>query len=283
MVRRTKIRWIVPLLAVLAGSALAKIVAQDPVTARGFTRAKEGREVTEKAIADVNILLNGQTVRFEPAWEKHSGPGNDSVPVYLVAAPKDARVLPAAVPRGCTCVFVNPVALDQWIATESTGPGRLALNAGYLLAFMLLHEAGHLSAKTAGAAFANGEWSELNVEPSLVTASEESADGFAADILRTVVEHKGSSAALKATSVMLELGNLSWNLQAKRQLDNFGATVTHQPAVFVDPNLSHPNLEWRMLRADYLIRGTLTAKALLDAFEDARNKSIHREPLYDKF
>ena len=118
-------------------------------------------------------------------------------------------------------------------------------------------------------------------EPSLVKASEESADGFAADILRTVVEHKGSSAALKATSVMLELGNLSWNLQAKRQLDNFGATVTHQPAVFVDPNLSHPNLEWRMLRADYLIRGTLTAKALLDAFEEARNKSIHREPLYD--
>jgi hypothetical protein len=178
-------------------------------------------------------------------------------------------------------VFVNPSLLDTWVKFQSTGAGRLHLDTHYLLTFMLLHEVGHLTNKTAGAEFANGELSELNIEPSRAKASEEEADEFAADLLRTLSRQKPvSSVSLEATSVTLQLGNLSWNMQAQRSLDEFGATAVGKPSVFFDQNLTHPNLAWRVLRANFLIHQTPETKELLDAFEEARRRGANPQPLY---
>jgi len=257
--------------------------APDPVVERGLQHTDKGRGVAEAAIASTNLLLGDKGVRLTPSWGSRtaSAPGGVSVPVYLVAAPSKAQTTPAAVPRGCTCVFVNPAALDAWVKFQSTGAGRLQLDTKRLLTFMLLHEVGHLTHKTAGAEFANGELSELNIEPSRAKASEEEADEFAADLLRTLSQKKPvSTVSLEATRVTLVISDLSWNMQAQRSLDEFGATAVGKPSVFFDQSLTHPNLAWRTLRVNYLIQQTPAAKELLDAFEEARRKGSNPQPLY---
>lgn len=78
----------------------------------------------------------------------------------------------------------------------------------------------------------------------------------------------------------MELTKLSWNMQANRSLDHFGASVVGSPDVFFDKNLSHPNLHWRVLRMNHLIQETATSRELLDDFKEARSRGANPEPLY---
>lgn len=223
----------------------------------------------------MRLVLSGRGVKTAPDAK------SDDIPVYLVKAPRNARVTPAAVPKGCRCIFVNPDEFNAFIKEQTTGSGRLSLDARYVLTFMLLHEVGHLSKGTAGAEFQNGELSELNIEPSRAKADEDEADEFAAGLVKTLVQQKPvSSRSLEATTVAMALGNLSWNMQAYRSLDEFGATAVGKPSVFFDKNLSHPNLHWRVLRMNNLIHGSKETQELLDTFEDARRRGANPEPLY---
>jgi hypothetical protein len=178
-------------------------------------------------------------------------------------------------------VFVNPESLSAWVAKQSGGPGRLDLDVPRLLAFMFLHEVGHIAKKSTGMEFENGELSELNVDPSIAKLNEQDADEFASKI---VIEAKNkkppSSTSLEANWISTALVTLSWNMQAHRNLDEFGATAIGKPSVFFDPNLSHPNLDWRILYSNHLIQRTPEAKALLDSFEEARRRGEDRRPLY---
>jgi len=192
-----------------------------------------------------------------------------------------ARTTPVAVPVGCSCVFVNPGTLSAWIAKQSRGPGRLDLDVPRLLAFMFLHEVGHIAKKSTGMEFENGELSELNVDPSIAKLNEQEADEFASKIVIKAKEQKPpSSTSLEANWISTALVTLSWNMQAHQSLDEFGATAIGKPSVFFDPNLSHPNLDWRILYSNYLIQRTPEAKALLDSFEEARRRGEDHKPLY---
>jgi hypothetical protein len=71
-------------------------------------------------------------------------------------------------------------------------------------------------------------------------------------------------------------------MQAYRSLEESGATAVGKPSVFLDQNLSHPNLEWRVLRSQHLIRQTTESKELLDMFEEARSRGANPQPLYKK-
>ncbi|WP_244788356.1 hypothetical protein [Cupriavidus pauculus] len=169
----------------------------------------------------------------------------------------------------------------MWLAKQTGGAGRLDADAPRLLAFMLLHEIGHLVKNSTGMAFTNGELSELNVAPTVAKYREQDADEFASQIVIDAMEEKPpSSASIEANWISTALVTLSWNMQAHRSLDEFGATATGKPAVFFDPNLSHPNLDWRILHSNYLIQKTPASKALLDAFEEARQRGENPEPLY---
>jgi hypothetical protein len=150
-----------------------------------------------------------------------------------------------------------------------------------VLVFILLHEVGHLAKSTAGVEFANGQLSELNIEPSRAKADEEDADEFAAEVLRSQMLGKPASIeSLQATSVVMELGNLSWNMQAYRMLDQFGSSAVGSPPVFFDNNLTHPNLGWRVLRMNFLILPSPETKNLLAAFEASRELGANPQPLY---
>lgn len=260
------------------------VLSADPVIQRGLRHTAEGRATAAKAIDSANTLLHGagSAYRLYPSWSAKPARAASAVPVYLVATYPAARTTPAAVPVGCTCAFVNPESFASWIARHGTGSGRLELDQARLLGFMLLHEVGHLVKNSTGMDFENGDLSELNTDPSIAKAHEEEADEFASDVVRKVMLSKPvSDASLEANWVATALVELSWNMQANRSLDEFGATAIGKPAVFFDPNLSHPNLDWRILRSNYLIQQTPQAKELLDSFEEARHRGENPRPLYE--
>lgn len=258
----------------------------DPVRERGLEHDLAGKILAEQAITSTNLVIGNNRMRLVLSSDNVKSQPTANVldiPVYLVKAPPTARATPAAVPKGCRCIFVNSDVFSAFINEQSSGSGRLSLNARYVLTFILLHELGHLAKGTSGAEYQNGELSELNVEPSRAKAEEEDADAFAADTIRALMQQKQASAeTLEATMVATELVKLSWNMQAYRTLDEFGALAVGKPAVFFDKNLSHPNLHWRVLRTNHLIQGTPETKELLDTFEGARQRGANPQPFYVK-
>lgn len=276
MVRTTALGMVFAALPICSLDA----ASADPVSKRGLEQTTGGRPIAEAAIDDANQLLDG-TLYLAPSWEPRAL--SDVIPVYLVTAPAGAASTPAAVPRGCRCIFVNPTLLDAWLRHHSTGTGRMNIDTSHFLAFMLLHEAGHIIYGTSAVAFEAGELSQFNQEPSLAKAREEAADEFAADLVRRHVNSGVvSDSTITANWIAIALLHLSWNMQAYRSIHEFGASSTGKPSVYFDPGYSHPNLAWRVLRSNYLIAQSPDAKALLDAFEAARALGANAQPLYQK-
>lgn len=237
--------------------------------------------MVETSIARTNRLLVTTGYRLAASWSESAGPSDKSIPLYIVAAPEGKAATPAAVPRGCACVFVNTGLFANWLKAHSTGDGRLDLDPACMLTFMLLHEIGHITQRSAAGEFSNGELSQLNIEPSIAKANEEKADNFAIALVREEMS-KVSPASLDANFVAMELAKLGWNMQAYRTLDEFGSWAVGKPSVFFDQTYSHPNLAWRMLRGNHRLHNSEASRALLEAFEDARRRGASREPIYRK-
>ena len=152
-----------------------------------------------------------------------------------------------------------------------------------VLTFMLLHEVGHVVRGDNAGDFSNGEFSQLNTDRTIAKSQEEKADDFAAKLVRDLIrESRVSDATLAANWVALELTKLSWNMQAYRTLDEFGAAATGKSSVFFDQNYSHPNLAWRILRSNFLIQQSPETQKLLEAFEEARQRGMNPQPLYSR-
>jgi hypothetical protein len=252
----------------------------DPVTERGLQHAAQGHATAERAITTVSKLVADSAPNLVPAWSQAVYSSVEQVPVYLVEGRPGTFVTPAAVPSGCRCVFVSPSVLEEWIRRNSTGPGRMALDAGQFLVFILLHEVGHLRKGNPGAVFRDGAMSQLNVEPSRGKVAEEEADDFAADLLKTRANQMpAGDVSLAANWVVTELSKLSWNMQAFRTLDEFGAFAVGKPSVYFDDGYSHPNLSWRILRVADRIQGSDSTRYMLETFEEARRRGADPRPL----
>jgi hypothetical protein len=257
----------------------------DEVTVRGLRHTKQDEGLVARAIERANVVLSTSGVRLVPAWAQSpaSKGDNGDVPVYLIAARASADSTPAAVPSGCRCVFVNPAFLAAWVAFNSKGTGRLPLDRGYFLTFVLLHEAGHIKDGTPAAAFKDGELSQLNIDPSKAKVNERHADEFAAELLRKLSRSTpANSASIEANFVVMELSKLSWNMQAFRTLDEFGSFAVGKPSVYFDDGYMHPNMALRVLRTNDLIQQTAETRKLLEAFEEARQRGANPQPLYQR-
>lgn len=268
-------------LAPLQMTAPAALSQTDPVLERGLRHTTQSRDEVAAAIERANALLSKTGVRLRASWNAAAGSESADVVVYLIEATASSASTPAAVPRGCRCVFVNPSLLAAFVNQHSQGTGRFALDIPSLLAFMLLHEAGHIQKGSAGVQFDRGEMLQLNIEPSLAKANEEDADEFAALLVREHARPGPSvDAFLTANTLAMELSKLSWNMQAYRTLDEFGAAATGKRSVYFDRSYSHPNLAWRILRSNYLIQRTPETKQLLDDFENIRKRGLDAQPIY---
>lgn len=277
--------WLLSLLTHGSGLYSGAVCAEAPcavdqVTQRGLRRTDLGETVVKNSIETVNGLVRERGLGLFLARPCESGEPS-GIPVHVIASPERGHSSIASVPRECRCIFVDTALLAGWIQQNSAGTGRFELNAEASLSFILLHEIGHVVHGTRAVQFHDGVASQLNIDPTIAKDNEEAADEFASSILKRWSEFTpANSASISANAIVNELGKISWNMQAFRTLDEFGAFAAGKPAVFQDLGFSHPNLAWRILRSNYLIRPTPENRYLLDMFEEARERSAHPEPLF---
>lgn len=258
---------------------------KDVVILRGLRHTSQDQQISTKVIERANLFLKDRNIRLSPSWNnaRKYSPQENVVLVYLVEAQDEDMTTPALVPEDCRCIFVNPKVLASWTANNSKGIGRMSIDRGYFLTYVLLHEAGHITKHTPSGAFEEGVLNQLNIDPTKAKANEEDADEFAADLLRKFSRQTpANNTSLEANWVVNELSKLSWNMQAFRTLDEFGAFAVGKPGVYFDTGYSHPNLAWRILRVNNLIQHTEATQTLLNSFEEARQRGANPEPLYQR-
>jgi hypothetical protein len=257
---------------------LASCTGPDPsldITAFGLVEAPSGRPEVLAAIAAANTILGpGVQTKLAPAWLTRADPPG-SVRVHAVGAQGLSRRELVAVYTECRCVVVKARGIEEWLADKTgAGTGLLTIEPRFLLAYMLMHEVGHVVAKDAtradaGAAAPAGT-TPLNRDPTAQKNREIAADRFAAGAIASARD-AGSSQGLAAMQVMMALSSLSWNLAAHRLIDDFGGTAVRKRSLFWDDGYSHPNLELRVLTVNALIARTEAAEQLLKDFQGLRD------------
>jgi hypothetical protein len=258
---------------------------QDVVINQGLKHTSQDQQIVEQAIERTNFFLKEKNIKLflSLGTINQDNPQENTIPVYLVESTEDKMTTPALVPKGCRCIFVNPKVLASWSTHNSEGSGRMSIDRNYFLTYILLHESGHISKQTSSGAFNEGALNQLNIDPTKAKANEEDADEFAADLLRKYSRQTpANNVSLEANWVVNELSNLSWNMLAFRTLDEFGSFAIGKSSVYFDNGYSHPNMAWRILRVNNLIQRTEATKALLDSFEEARQRGANPEPLYQQ-
>jgi hypothetical protein len=173
------------------------------------------------------------------------------------------------VPYDCNCVFVQPEIFEKRLSSYSNAsPAMLRVDKGEALAFMLLHEVGHLAHGDPGKYQDRAKTHNYNFDLTDQKEIESSADRFAAESLIAASADKAHFATWMASmKIEMTLANISWNLSVIRHLDNFGASILCSKFVFADNGVTHPNYELRVLTVNDLISHTAASGELLRTFE----------------
>lgn len=240
--------------------------SENPVSTMGLFETTNGRELTDRAVTQANLLLGPDAkITLRTSWTPEKpGNGNPTATIYLVNATGAPPLYMVVVPSDCSCILVQPQRYTAWIEQHSASlSSMLPVESENVLAFMLLHEVGHILNGD------HGEFTDQGGErnTSLTKEREERADSFAVEqLLAAAKRTKDTGAWLTAMHVEMDLANLSWNVQARRQDEYFGSVVLRTPAAFADMDYTHPNFELRMLTVNNQIAHTETSRKLLEAF-----------------
>ena len=189
-----------------------------------------------------------------------------SIPVSLVHGTFVSDADSAIVADG-SCIFVNrdwKTQLAPLFGKDTTGT--MDLDAADALAILLVHEVGHIQpAPLPNKPAINALVASLGYGKQ----EEMRADAFAAEQIAAASGRKWDK-TMTAFHVSMALTKISWNLQADRMLNNFGATSLNSPSAFNENGQSHPNLELRFLVINYLVNPSQPSLDLLKTFLYAR-------------
>ncbi len=233
----------------------------------GITDSPGDHPIVGRAVATTSTVLGTQsTVRISAGWTENNSKASFNVYAAMPTGFGQNEIMASY--EECACIVVQKAALSGWLKTHlGTNDVLLGMDTQNLLAYMLLHEAGHIS-----------EWNKTQTASRKDSASQVSqkameiaADEFAGNAIARALDAKGSERGVAAAKLAMTLSQLSWNLSAHRLLDNFGGTILNKPSLFGDSGLSHPNLEWRILSVNAAITKSEAARQILDDFERRRN------------
>lgn len=222
-------------------------------------------EALDKAVTLVNGILSGDG-KFHLITPRVSAGAGQPISVFEVHGSFVADADVAMVAEG-RCVFVSRNWRQQLAPFFGGGTqAAMDLEPPDALAIILLHEVGHIQKESLpqDAAIAT-----LLASLGDTKREEMRADAFAARQLAKAFNHNWDS-GVAPFSLSMALTHITWNLQANRELNHFGATIMHSSDVFNETGDSHPNLELRFLVINYLVRPAPDALALLNEFLDAR-------------
>ena len=269
---------------VLAALALSSWTTSQALTLDelGYRAARPASPVG-RATAEAIDLLNHITaadpsLRLAPGWE--SGAGPEDIPVHVVRPDGFGPLKVAEVPNGCRCIVVGAEGFKNLLREPQGRSSMFDYEPGPVLAFILLHELGHIRHGHYGA-FVDGHAVDqelLNLDETEAKAREDQADEFLVRVLRDAqADSEDFFRWMASSQLVIELWHLSWNLSVRRRVDYFGSSATGDRRVFWDVGTSHPNFEYRLLRINHKLVNSEDSAALLKEFEDARIKG--REPM----
>ncbi|MGF7212481.1 hypothetical protein GGE65_007108 [Skermanella aerolata] len=233
--------------------------------------------LVEEAVAIVNrVLATDIPVRLTTPGAEIGRPGVATVPVLLVR-PDGARFSDSTVALATPefrAIVVGETGFENFTHAVSDQRGYTASIASRdLLAFVLMHELGHILAGHRGAFWDSQtvDRDRLNLDASLDKTHEEEADAFVAAQMNGALADTGDFDRWMTTMrVSIALSELSFNLAAIRRVECFGCSVLRDIALFWDRADSHPNFEYRVLQLNHRIQNNQTSKSLLEEFETVR-------------
>jgi hypothetical protein len=116
---------------------------QNPVHRLGLIETALGRPIADQAINSANAVIDARTeAKLRGSWR--NAQENDII-VYLIASTAVPSVYGVIIPNACRCVFVQPTAFNHWMTDHTEAlPQMKAVEPQTVLAFMLLHEVGHI-------------------------------------------------------------------------------------------------------------------------------------------
>ena len=255
-------RWLLTALLCIAGCRHSP-AHEDIVGKMGLTETALGRSLVQNAAAIANSWMGPDTqLRFVPAWQPGgSEKPNLTIPVYAISELHAPASYMVAVPAHCKCVFVQPNAYQAWLKNHLSHRGpNLEISEDRLLAFMLLHEAGHIAHGDPGEFDGTGSGA-LNTDLTVDKQREQNADEFAVEQLKGASSRmKDTTAWLNALNATKDLSNLSFELDGARIFDHPGQDA------YYDTGYTHPNFELRVLTVNDQISDTPESRRLVDNF-----------------
>jgi len=237
---------------------------------------KINMDVVEQAISVANKIL-GENV-FIHGCKKRKGKTN----VFWVGHQglTKTRHDMMFVLEECNCIIIQGSVFFDWLNQYSGKRGELELidiGKKEILVYFLLHELGHIRNKHPGRAI-NKKSKHYNVIKTKSKKRETIADLFASNMILEGLSNAEKFDRWMATSwVSVELGQLSFNLQGIRSIEEFGGTYLNLPRLFQDKGKSHPNFELRVLQINHDIQQTEDSKILLDSFIKHQKESISQD------
>jgi hypothetical protein len=263
------------LLSIFVVSSAAIAYAASPVDSIGFQETNSDRALIEKSLSLTNDIL-GQRSKFRLAASWQPAPENvdraDLVTVFAVAPSGTDDDFSVMVPFDCGCIFLQPeIFLASIKRYSDASPQMLKFDPHDALAFMLLHEVGHIDHGDPGKYQSRKGTPAYNFDSTDQKEAETSADKFGADMLAAAAEDKaGFKGWIASMNIQMALTNISWNLSTIRHLDNFGASVLCSKFVFADDGYTHPNYELRVLTTNDLLIHNEASAELLQSFQACR-------------
>jgi len=215
---------------------------RNPVERLGLLETALGRTQAVTAIKFANAVLGKRIgIPLRGSWQQNVK--NKDIIVYLIDSTAVPSVYVVMVPNACRCVFIQPVAFDRWMKdhTEALPQQMKTVDPATVLAFMLLHEVGHIVHGDPGQ-FEPASGSDApNTVHTEQKKRESKADLFAVEQVEAALgDQKAIDGWLAAMRMELALSDLSWNVAVLRFLDHFGATSLCSRAVFSDAGYTHP-------------------------------------------
>ena len=247
----------------------------------------------------------GASFRLTPGWMPERAEGM-RVPVYLVGLDRPGKFGISFVPKGERCIFVDDEALSSLqIAVLGQIPEQAPCENHELLALILLHEAGHIEHGDWGRAFPSQASSNaLNAEETEGKKREIEADRFAAGQIKDAVGSPPTSrrvaAGARLENAVREVGFRLFLHRMKKDLESLrhefdelwrqapGSSrgeARHQSSesvAYLDAGVSHPNLEYRLMRMHYEIFPTQGEKEILEQIENRRIDFRKKTPSFSQ-
>jgi hypothetical protein len=240
----------------------------------GLARTSRESDLVNQAIAAANTILAGRdSLVFRYDIRPQSSP--DEVPVSILSSLNLSGSDVIWTPPNCRCVYIQAQALRRWIEQAEYAHGYGSrFDEKYVVAFMLLHEMGHVLQGKSGEYLASEDPdSNSNVLSTNTKIAESDADSFAeSQIVGQLREggRRAQTASVIVTNIVILANNIYYDVTLSQGLTEI---LCLTPTIYWDHGYSHPNLVFRLMGTVNRLAPSPEATRIVADFSDCRTRN----------